>query len=71
MENNYLILNPISVPADKEQELAILFLDIRNFTGLMESQPEEVVIQVVRRLFTAFNQIVKELRGQGGGNRRG
>src|ERR1700759_4624963 len=64
MENNYLILNPISVPAGKEQELAILFLDIRNFTGLMESQPEEAVIQVVRRLFTAFNQIVKKFEGK-------
>ena len=64
MENNYLILNPISVPADRELELAILFLDIRNFTGLMESQSEETVIQVVRRLFTAFNQIVKSFEGK-------
>ena len=64
MENNYLKLHPISVPADKEQELAILFLDIRNFTGLMESQPDQMVIQVVRRLFTAFNQIVKKFEGR-------
>ena len=45
---------------DKERELAILFLDIRNFTGLMEAQPGQAVIQVVRRLFTGFNQIVKK-----------
>ncbi len=64
MENNYLMLNPIPVPTDKEQELAILFLDIRDFTGLMESQPEQTVIQVVRRLFTAFNQIVKNFGGK-------
>ena len=64
MEKNYLILNPIPVPADKEQELAILFLDIRDFTGLMESQPEQAVIQVVRLLFTAFNQIVKQFEGR-------
>jgi adenylate cyclase len=64
MENNYLILNPTPVPADKEQELAILFLDIRNFTGLMESQPDQMVIQVVRRLFTAFNQVVKNFGGK-------
>jgi adenylate cyclase len=64
MENNYLTLTPIAVPADKEQELAILFLDIRNFTGLMESQPDQTVIQVVRRLFTAFNQIVKKFEGK-------
>ena len=64
MENNYLILNPAPASPDKEQELAILFLDIRDFTGLMESQPEQTVIQVVRRLFTAFNQIVKKFEGK-------
>ena len=68
MENNYL--SPDTCPAlnhsspDEQRELAILFLDIRNFTGLMESQPEQVVITVVRRLFTAFNQIVKNLQGR-------
>jgi len=64
MENNYLILNPATIAPDKEQELAILFLDIRNFTGLMESQPDQMIIQVVRRLFTAFNQIVKKFEGK-------
>jgi adenylate cyclase len=64
MENNYLMLNPIASPHDQERELAILFLDIRNFTGLMELQPGQVVIQVVRRLFTAFNQIVKKFEGK-------
>lgn len=54
----------MAAPADTEQELAILFLDIRNFTGLMESQPGQTVIQVVRRLFTAFNQIVKNFQGK-------
>ncbi|MES2427154.1 MAG: adenylate/guanylate cyclase domain-containing protein [Bacteroidota bacterium] len=64
MENNYLILNtPLTAP-DREAELAILFLDIRNFTGLMESQPTQTVIQIVRRLFTAFNQIVKNFEGK-------
>ncbi|MFD0763300.1 adenylate/guanylate cyclase domain-containing protein [Mucilaginibacter lutimaris] len=68
MENTYLSLN--TCPAinnsspDEERELAILFLDIRNFTGLMESQPQQSVITVVRRLFTAFNQIVKSLQGK-------
>jgi adenylate cyclase len=64
MENNYLVLNPTTTIPDKEQELAILFLDIRNFTGLMESQSGQTVIQVVRRLFTAFNQIVKKFEGK-------
>lgn len=49
---------------DEQQELAILFLDIRNFTGLMELQSAQTVIQVVRRLFTAFNQIVKSFKGK-------
>jgi adenylate cyclase len=69
MENNYLTLNDncplLKITAkDEERELAILFLDIRNFTGLMESQPEQAVIQVVRRLFTAFNQIIKSFQGK-------
>jgi adenylate cyclase len=67
MQNNYI--NHISLPAVtaapyREQELAILFLDIRNFTGLMEAQPEQYVIQIVRRLFTAFNQIIKNFSGK-------
>ncbi|MGF7041579.1 adenylate/guanylate cyclase domain-containing protein [Mucilaginibacter lappiensis] len=69
MESNYLTLNGdcpavmVNAP-DTEQELAILFLDIRNFTGLMESQQGQSVIQVVRRLFTAFNQIIKNFQGK-------
>jgi class 3 adenylate cyclase len=43
MENDYLMLNTCSPPAtdikpDTERELTILFLDIRNFTRLMEVQ---------------------------------
>jgi adenylate cyclase len=69
MKNDYLTLNAdcsvaMAAPSDAEQELAILFLDIRNFTGLMESQPGQTVIQVVRRLFTAFNQIIKNFQGK-------
>jgi adenylate cyclase len=69
MENDYLMLNSACLAAvppsnDTEKDLAILFLDIRNFTGLMESQPEQAVINVVRRLFTAFNQIVKNFQGR-------
>jgi adenylate cyclase len=33
-----------------EKELAILFLDILNFTGLMESQPIQKLIGVLPRL---------------------
>jgi len=69
MEKDYLMLN-IPCPAvaaampDQERELAILFLDIRNFTGLMEAQSSQAVIQLVRRLFTAFNQIIKNFQGR-------
>jgi adenylate cyclase len=69
MENDYLMPSTCSLPAtdiktDTEQELTILFLDIRNFTRLMEVQPGQSVIQVVRRLFTAFNQVVKNFQGK-------
>ncbi|MFA6084600.1 adenylate/guanylate cyclase domain-containing protein [Mucilaginibacter sp.] len=69
MEHDYLMLNggcpaTLAMPPDEERELAILFLDVRNFTGLMESQPAGSVIQVVRRLFTAFNQIIKNFNGK-------
>lgn len=65
MEHSYLTLsnNTAALP-DTEQELAILFLDIRNFTGLMESQTEQTVIEVVRRLFTAFNQVIRKFEGK-------
>lgn len=52
------------IKLDTERELTILFLDIRNFTRLMEVQSSQSVIQVVRRLFTAFNQVVKNFQGK-------
>lgn len=67
MQNNYLSnisLPPVIAAPYREQDLAVLFLDIRNFTGLMESQPEQHVIQIVRRLFTAFNQVIKNFSGK-------
>ncbi|MFA6247169.1 MAG: adenylate/guanylate cyclase domain-containing protein [Mucilaginibacter sp.] len=69
MENDYLMLNTCcpaaaDIKPDTEQELTILFLDIRNFTRLMEVQSSQSVIQVVRRLFTAFNQVVKNFQGK-------
>lgn len=64
MEHNYLIPNIALTAPDKEQELAILFVDIRNFTGLMAAQPGQTMIQVVRRLFTAFNQVIKNFEGK-------
>ena len=58
------MLTPTSAISGKEQELAILFLDIRNFTGLMESQSTQTVIGIVRRLFTAFNHVIKNFQGK-------
>lgn len=64
MEKTYLTPNSTLPLTDREQELAIMFLDIRNFTGFMEAQPGQTVIQVVRNLFTIFNQIVKKFEGK-------
>ncbi|MXV50557.1 hypothetical protein GS399_06190 [Pedobacter sp. HMF7647] len=67
MTNEYLALSNCSADitkGDEERELAILFLDIRNFTGLMESQPQQAVIQVIRRLFMTFNDIIRNLHGK-------
>lgn len=64
MAYNYLLPNQISAIPDQEREMAIIFLDIRNFTSLMESQPGQTVIYIVRRLFTAFNQIIKQSEGR-------
>ncbi|PWG78161.1 adenylate/guanylate cyclase domain-containing protein [Pararcticibacter amylolyticus] len=49
--------------ADSDKELAIMFLDIRNFTGLMETKPAREVIHVVRRLFSMFGKIIQSFKG--------
>ncbi len=48
---------------DSDKELAIMFLDIRNFTGLMETKPAREVIHVVRRLFSMFGKIIQNFKG--------
>lgn len=68
MKNDYLTIND-TLPTTMagvgvEQELAILFLDIRNFTRLMETRAEQSVIQLVRYLFTGFNRIIKNYQGR-------
>ncbi|MCJ8210645.1 adenylate/guanylate cyclase domain-containing protein [Mucilaginibacter sp. RS28] len=47
-----------------EKELAIVFLDVRNFTGLMEARPVNEVIQLVRWLFKGFTQIINSFNGR-------
>ena len=52
MENNNITsANGTSiVPNREESELAILFLDILDFTGLMESETAQTVMGFLRRL---------------------
>src|SRR5882757_626980 len=47
-----------------EKELALLFLDIRNFTAFMESRSAYDVIYVIRQLFILFGESIKEAGGR-------
>jgi adenylate cyclase len=47
-----------------EKELALLFLDIRNFTAFMESRSAYDVIYVIRQLFVLFSESIKEAGGR-------
>jgi len=69
MENVDLIFNGGCLTVQEqvlpvERELAIFFLDIRNYTGLLESQPQVKVITVVKGLFKLFNQVIKSFGGK-------
>ncbi len=69
-DNNILCrdgLNNRSVPHTSlgiEKELALLFLDIRNFTAFMESRSAYDVIYVIRQLFVLFSESIKEAGGR-------
>ena len=47
-----------------EQELALFFLDIRNFTPFMERYLAFDVIHIVRRLFVLFRKAIEKWKGQ-------
>ena len=47
-----------------EKELALLFLDIRNFTSFMEQRAPYDVIYVIRKLFVLFNDSIREAGGR-------
>ncbi|MFD1255277.1 adenylate/guanylate cyclase domain-containing protein [Mucilaginibacter terrae] len=47
-----------------EKELALLFLDIRNFTSFMEQRAPYDVIYVIRKLFVLFNDSIREVGGR-------
>src|SRR5688572_5483710 len=53
-----------SQQSETEQEMALFFLDIRNFTPLAEKYPASDVIHIVRKLFSTFQKIIRIHRGQ-------
>jgi adenylate cyclase len=48
----------------EEKDLALFFLDIRNFTLFMEASLAFDVIHVIRRLFTMFRRCIEECYGR-------
>jgi len=48
----------------EEKELALLFLDIRNFTNIMEANPAPTVLHIIRILFILFSKSIKENGGR-------
>jgi len=49
---------------ETEKDLAILFLDIRHFTDLLEQRPAKDILKIVGRLFTIFNKIITNFHGR-------
>jgi len=49
---------------DQERDMALFFLDIRNFTPFVERHGAGDVIYVIRKLFSAFQNIIRAQRGQ-------
>ena len=49
---------------DMEKEMALFFLDIRNFTPLVEKHQALDVIHIVKKLFSKFQNIIRVHRGQ-------
>ncbi|WP_276372216.1 adenylate/guanylate cyclase domain-containing protein [Chryseolinea sp. H1M3-3] len=50
--------------ADSEKEMALFFLDIRNFTPLAEKHHAFDVIHLVKKLFSTFHNIIRVHHGQ-------
>jgi adenylate cyclase len=49
---------------EAEKEMALFFLDIRNFTPLVEKHQAFDVIHIVKKLFSKFQNIIKVYHGQ-------
>lgn len=47
-----------------EKQLALMFLDIRNFTAFMEMRAPYDVIYVIRKLFALFNDSIRDAGGK-------
>jgi len=48
----------------EEKEMTLLFLDIRNFTHIVESHPAFDVIHIIRKLFSSFQSMIKANKGK-------
>jgi adenylate cyclase len=53
-----------SQETEVEKEMALFFLDIRNFTPLVEKHQALDVIHIVKKLFSRFQNIIRIHRGQ-------
>ena len=47
-----------------EMEMALLFLDIRNFTHIVENHPAFDVIHIIRKLFSSFQSRIENNEGK-------
>lgn len=48
----------------EERQLALMFLDVRNFTNLMETHSPQKILPIIRVLFILFNKSIKEYGGK-------
>ena len=53
-----------STSIGEQRELALFFLDIRDFTNFMESRSAYDVIHVIRKLFLLFSKSIKAFNGR-------
>src|SRR5688500_3278148 len=53
-----------SQPDATEKEMALFFLDIRNFTPLVERRQALEVIHIVKKLFSTFQNIIRNHHGK-------
>ena len=49
---------------ESEKEMALFFLDIRNFTPLVEKHQALDVIHIVKKLFSRFQNIIRNYHGR-------